>query len=458
MKISVVGLGYVGTVTAACLAGKGHFVWGVDISPDKVRIINDGDSPIVESGLGAKVAGERVAGRLQATSDINEALRETQMCFIAVATPSRPNGQLDPAHLFRAVEQIARALVNLGRSQIVVVRSSVLPSALKGCKEIGDRIAPGKITLCVNPEFLREGTAIRDFLNPPFTLIGVEEPRSEFMLRSLYSDFASPLYVLPPQEALLVKYASNVYHAMKVAFANEIGTLCESAGIDGYAVMSMFCRDNHLNISSRYLMPGFAFGGSCLPKDLRAVLQLAKQLDVDLPLINALLPSNEKVIERAVRQVIASGSHRVGLIGLSFKPNTDDLRESPYVEIAERLLGKGCDLKVYDPNVSLAQLRGANKDYIDRAIPHLSRLLVPSLTDLAGSELLIVGHNYTEVAAFIETAGSPVLNLTDQHPRPTLKEVAAFIATADSPVADFPLHHPQPALKEEGTWSQSATS
>lgn len=458
MKISVVGLGYVGTVTAACLAGKGHFVWGVDISPDKVRIINNGESPIVESGLGAKVAAERAAGRLHATSDIQEALRETQMCFIAVATPSRPNGQLDPAHLFRAFEQIARALVKLGRSQIVVVRSSVLPSALKGCKEIGDRIAPGKIKLCVNPEFLREGTAIRDFESPPFTLLGIEEPMAEFMLRSLYSDFASPLYVLPPQEALMVKYASNVYHAMKVSFANEIGTLCESAGIDGHAVMSMFCRDKRLNISARYLMPGFAFGGSCLPKDLRAVLQLAKQLDVDLPLINALLPSNEKVIERAVRQVMAAGARRVGLIGLSFRPNTDDLRESPYVEIAERLLGKGCDLKVYDPNVSLARLSGANKDYINRVIPHLSHLLVPSLADLAGSELLIVGHNYAEVAAFLEKADSAIVNLTDQHARPTLKQVAAYLETADSPVVDFAGQRPQPALKEEGTWSQSATS
>jgi GDP-mannose 6-dehydrogenase len=412
MNITVVGLGYVGTVSAACLASKGHFVWGVDINHDKVRIINEGNSPIVENGLAEKVAEARLARRLHATADIEEALCETEICFVAVATPSRPNGQLDPDHLLRACEQIARSLVKLGRSQVVVVRSSVLPAVLKLCEDVCSTIAPGKINLCVNPEFLREGTAIRDFENPPFTLLGVEEPAVELVLKSVYNDFTSPIYVLPPQEALLVKYASNVYHALKVAFANEIGMLCQTAGIDGQAVMSMFCRDKHLNISARYLMPGFAFGGSCLPKDLRAVLHLAKQSDLDLPLINALFASNERVIERAVREVIATGARRVGLIGLSFKPNTDDLRESPYVEIAERLLGKGFDLKVYDPNVSLARLTGANKDYINRAIPHLSRLLVPSLAELTDSELVIVGHNYIEVAAFLEDTDAAVVDLT----------------------------------------------
>jgi GDP-mannose 6-dehydrogenase len=422
MNISIVGLGYVGTVSAACLASKGHFVWGVDINPDKLRIINEGASPIVENGLADKVWQARRAGRLQATANIDEALQETEICFVAVATPSRPNGQLDSSHLLRACEQIAHSLVKLDRSQIVVVRSSVLPSVLKSCEDICNTIAPGKVKLCVNPEFLREGTAIRDFENPPFTLLGVAEPAVELALKKLYIDFGSPIYVLPPEEALLVKYASNAYHALKVAFANEIGTLCESAGIDGHSVMSMFCRDTHLNISARYLMPGFAFGGSCLPKDLRAVLHLAKQSDLDLPVLNALFTSNEKVIERAVGQVIAAGSRRVGLIGLSFKPNTDDLRESPYVEIAERLLGKGYELKVYDPNVSMARLTGANKDYIDRVIPHLSRFLVPSLASLRDSESVIVGHNYSEVAAFLEGTEATIVNLTCEPPRSTSKE------------------------------------
>jgi GDP-mannose 6-dehydrogenase len=415
MNISIIGLGYVGTVSAACLASKGHRVWGVDINCDKIRIVNEGNSPIVENGLAEKISEARRAGMLHATADIEAALRETEICFVAVATPSRSNGQIDPTHLLRACEQIAHSLVKLDRSQAVVVRSSVLPSVLKRCEDVCNAIAPGKINLCVNPEFLREGTAIRDFENPPFTLLGVEEPSVELLLRSIYSDFGAPIYVLTPQEALLVKYASNVYHALKVAFANEIGTLCQSTGIDERAVMSMFCRDTRLNISARYLMPGFAFGGSCLPKDLRAVLHLAKESDLDLPLISSLFASNEKVIERAVRQVLSAGARRVGLIGLSFKPNTDDLRESPLVEVAERLLGKGCELKVYDPNVSLARLTGANKIYIDRVIPHLSRFLVPELADLADSELIIVGHDYTEVAAFLGSTDAAVVDLTGQH-------------------------------------------
>jgi GDP-mannose 6-dehydrogenase len=424
MNISIVGLGYVGTVSAACFASRGHTVWGVDVNADKVRIINEGNSPIVEDGLGDKVRSARNLGRLQATGDIEEALRRTDICFVAVATPSRPNGQLDASHLLRACEQIAQSLVKLDRGQIVVVRSSVLPSVFKRCKEICDTQAPGKINMCVNPEFLREGTAIRDFENPPFTLLGVEDPAVEVVLKSLYSDFGSPIFVLPPQEALLVKYASNVYHALKVAFANEIGVLCQTVGIDGRAVMSTFCRDKHLNISDRYLMPGFAFGGSCLPKDLRAVLHLAKQSDLDLPLINALFSSNDEVIERAVRLVMDADVRRVGLIGLSFKSNTDDLRESPYVEIAERLLGKGYEIKVYDPNVSVARLTGANKDYIDRVIPHLSRLLVRSLDDLSDSELVIVGHNYNEVASFLDDVNAPLVDLTGQHSKPRLKKVA----------------------------------
>lgn len=416
MNVCVVGLGYVGTVSAACLACKGHLVWGVDINFDKIGIVNAGGTPIVEGGLADKVAEARSSGRLQATCDMEKALRNTEICFIAVATPSRANGDLDAVQLLRAYEQVALALAKLGRSQIVVVRSSILPPALERCKDIGNRIAPGKIELCVNPEFLREGTAIRDFENPPFTLLGVDDPRVEFELTTLYKDFPSPIYALPPKEALLVKYASNVFHALKVTFANEIGSLCQSAGIDGHAVMSMFCRDKYLNISERYLSPGFAFGGSCLPKDLRAVLQLARQSDLDLPLISSLLTSNQKVIDRAVRQVIATGAHRIGLIGLSFKPNTDDLRESPFVEVAERLLGKGCELRVYDPNVSAARLTGANRNYINRAIPHLSRLLVPSLTDLADCELVIIGHSYDEVVNLIEGSSAAFIDLTGQYP------------------------------------------
>jgi len=424
MNISIIGLGYVGTVSAVCLANRGHRVWGVDVNIDKVRIINEGNSPIVENGLSEKIAQARRAGRLSATADLEEALRETDLCFLAVATPSGRNGQIEPAHLLRACNQIARMLAKLDRRQIVVVRSTILPTILQKCADIFATIVPGKVELCTNPEFLREGTAIQDFEDPPFTILGVEDASVELTLRSLYSDLTAPIYVLPPKEALLVKYASNAFHALKVAFANEIGTLCGALGIDGRAIMSVFCKDKKLNISARYLMPGFAFGGSCLPKDLRALLYSAQHCDVELPVIKSLLTSNQGVIEGAVREVVASGARSIGLIGLSFKPNTDDLRESPFVDIAERLLGKGYELRIYDPNVSLARLTGGNKEYIERVIPHLSRLLVRSLDQLAGCDLVLVGHWYPGVAAFIEDCGSLVFALDDPDRSRKAKEVA----------------------------------
>jgi GDP-mannose 6-dehydrogenase len=412
MKISIVGLGYVGAVSAACLADAGHHVWGVDINAEKVRIINEGASPIVESGLAEKIAKGRNAQRLRATVDIEQALRETEVCFVAVATPSRPNGQIDPAHLFRACTQIATALTILGKRQIVVIRSSVLPSIFDHCRKIFDSGAPGLVELCANPEFLREGTAIRDFEDPAFTVLGTDSTAAETALSSLYADQSAPVFVLKPREALMVKYASNAFHALKVAFANEIGAVCQQADVDAEAVMNVFCSDTKLNISRRYLMPGFAFGGSCLPKDVRAILYEGKMLDLHLPLMTAILSSNQEVIERAFQKIRATGKRRIGMIGLSFKSNTDDLRESPFVELAERLLGKGYELSIYDPNVIEARLTGANKQYIDAVIPHLSRLLVPSLGELSRAELLIVGHHFDGVAALLNTTRASVIDLT----------------------------------------------
>jgi GDP-mannose 6-dehydrogenase len=412
MKISIVGLGYVGAVSAACLADSGHSVWGVDINPEKVRIIHEGRSPIVENGLAEKIAEGRKAGRLFATVNMEEALRETELCFVAVATPSRTNGQIDPAHLLRACHQIATALAKLNRKQIVVIRSSVLPSIFDECRATFDAVAPGLVELCANPEFLREGTAIYDFEQPPFTILGTDTATAETTLRSLYADQPAPLYVLKPRDALMIKYASNVFHALKVAFANEIAAVCQQSGVDAEAVMKVFCNDTKLNISKRYLMPGFAFGGSCLPKDVRAVLHAGNSMDLRLPLIAAILLSNEKVIERAFQKVKATGKRRIGLIGLSFKSNTDDLRESPFVELAEKLLGKGYELSIYDPNVIAARLTGANKEYIDGVIPHLSRLLVPSLNDLSSAELLLVGHHFDGIDALLETTRATVIDLT----------------------------------------------
>jgi GDP-mannose 6-dehydrogenase len=411
MEITIVGLGYVGTVSAACFASAGHTVWGVDINSEKVRIVNEGRTPIVENNLGEKIAKAREAGQLRATCELREALLQSEACFVAVATPSRPNGDIDATHLLRACKQIAQVLQELKRDQIVIMRSSILPSVFDQCNEIFSAAAPGRVKFCVNPEFLREGTAIEDFENPPFTLLGVEDEQVEATLRLLYQSIAAPVFVLSPQESLLVKYASNAYHALKITFANEIGALCDQAGIDGRKVMSVFCKDTKLNISTRYLMPGFAFGGSCLPKDVRALSYAGKRYDVDIPLINSLLPSNEKVVQRAFRKVSNSNLRRIGLIGLGFKANTDDLRESPFVELAERLLGKGYDLKIYDPNVSLAQLTGSNKEYIDKVIPHLSRLLVGSLEELGACELLVIGHHYPNVSEFLNRVKVPLLEL-----------------------------------------------
>ncbi len=411
MNISIVGLGYVGTVSAACLAARGHRVWGVDINADKVSIINAGLAPVVENGLADKIAEARRSGCLHATVDIEQALRQTEICFVAVATPSRPNGQIDPSHLFRASKQIAVALVGLQKKQIVVIRSSVLPSIFDQCRSIFDSTAPGLVQLCANPEFLREGTAIRDFEQPAFTILGTDSSAVEDTIRSLYSDIPAPLFVLKPKEALIVKYAGNVFHAMKVAFANEIGALCYYSDVDAEAVMNVFCSDAKLNISRSYLMPGFAFGGSCLPKDVRAILYAGKELDLELPLITAILPSNERVIERALEKIRSTGARRLGLIGLSFKSNTDDLRESPFVELAERLLGKGYELAIYDPNVINTRLTGANKEYIDRVIPHLSRLLVSSLDELSNADLLVVGHQFPGVAELLQNTRARILDL-----------------------------------------------
>lgn len=414
MEIAVVGMGYVGTVSAACFAAAGHTVWGVDINEDKVRIINQGATPIVEPKLGDKIAQALVRGGLRATSDLLEALASAEACFVSVATPSFPNGDIDATHLLRACEQIAHVVAGLApvHPLPVIIRSSILPSVLDECNRRFSAIAPGFVSLCVNPEFLREGTAIDDFEQPPFTLLGVDDKALEELLRSLYQCIPAPLIVLGAKDALLVKYASNVFHALKTSFANEMGALCNAAGIDAHAVMSVFCQDTKLNISKRYLRPGFAFGGSCLPKDVRAILYAARDFDLELPLIRSLLPSNEAVIQRALRKILDTRSRRIGLIGLAFKSNTDDLRESPLVELAERLLGKGRELRIYDPNVSLARVTGANKQFINDAIPHLSRLLAGSLLELDDCDLLVVGHSYAGVAEFLQASSSPHIDLS----------------------------------------------
>jgi len=398
MKISVMGLGYVGTVTAGCLAESGHEVIGVDTERTKVDLINGGKVPIVEQHIGEIIARQVAAGRLSATTDVAAAILHSDLSLICVGTPGLANGGIDLKYVRRVCEQIGSALRNHPGAPIIVVRSTVLPGTVRevvipALEARSGKRAGAEFGICVNPEFLREGTAVHDYYNPPKTVIGELSPASGDPLASLYEDLPCPLIRTDIETAEMVKYADNAWHALKVGFANEIGNVCKALEVDGHRVMDIFCQDDKLNISPCYLKPGFAFGGSCLPKDLRALLYKSKTLDLSLPILNAVLPSNELQIERGVRAVIEKDNRKVGILGLSFKAGTDDLRESPVVELTERLIGKGFDLRVYDANVRLASLHGANRDYLLDRIPHISRLMVSSIDEvLDHAGTIVIGN------------------------------------------------------------------
>ena len=404
MRVSVFGLGYVGCVSAASFAGDGHEVVGVDVNADKVASINAGCSPIVEPGL-EDLLGECVAERrLRATTDTDDAIRSTDVSLLCVGTPSRKNGSLDLQYLERVSEEVGRALRAKNDYHVVVVRSTVLPGTTHEIvipaleRESGKKYGDG-FGVSVNPEFLREGTALKDFRKPPLTLVGHNHAADASGTIALYQAIDAPLVSTSIRVAEMMKYTSNTWHALKVVFANEIGNLCKKLDVDSHEVMDIFCRDEKLNLSPYYLKPGFAFGGSCLPKDVRALQYRAKEKDVELPLISQILPSNRAQIQQAVDQVIDTGKKHVGLLGFSFKAGTDDLRESPIVILAEALLGKGVALKIYDKNVSMAKLVGANKDYINKQIPHLSSLLCNTIDEvLQGSEVIVVGNQAPEFA------------------------------------------------------------
>src|SRR6184192_4557305 len=402
MQVSVFGLGYVGSVSAASFAADGHHVIGVDVNPDKVAAINAGRSPIVEPGLEDVLARTVAEGRLRATTDTADAVRETEVSLLCVGTPSRRNGSLDLTYLERVSEQIGASLRDKSSYHVVVVRSTVLPGTTHGVvipaleRESGKTYGDG-FGVSVNPEFLREGTALKDFRKPPLTLVGHNHAADASGTIALYQSIDAPLVSTTIRVAEMLKYTSNAWHALKVCFANEIGKLCKRVGVDSHEVMDIFCRDDKLNLSSYYLKPGFAFGGSCLPKDVRALQYRAKEMDVEVPLISQILPSNRQQIQNALDQVLETGRKSVGLLGFSFKASTDDLRESPIVILAEALLGKGVSLKIYDKNVSLAKLVGANKEYIERQIPHLSSLLCNSIDEVIdGSEVIVVGNQAPE--------------------------------------------------------------
>jgi GDP-mannose 6-dehydrogenase len=411
MRIAVLGLGYVGAVVAACLARKGHRVIGVDTEPAKVALLDSGRSPIIEPEIGAITAQEVAAGRLSATLDVEAAVPSAELIMVCVGTPSRGNGAIDLQHVRRVCEQIGGALRAHEGAPVVVVRSTLLPGTTRELviptlEASSGRQAGTDFGVCINPEFLREGSAVHDYLNPPKTVIGELNRASGDLLASLYTGIAAPLIRTEIETAEMIKYADNSWHALKVGFANEIGRLCKSLQVDSHGVMEIFCRDTKLNLSSSYLKPGFAFGGSCLPKDLRALLHKAKSLDVSLPILASVLPSNDLQIERAVQTVIAHGSRRVGILGLSFKANSDDLRNSPMVELAERLLGKGFDLRIYDANVKLASIHGTNRDYILNRIPHISALLASSIDEvLEHAGTLIIGNAAPEFRDILPRVG-----------------------------------------------------
>lgn len=399
MKIAVFGLGYVGTVSAACLARDGHDVIGVDINTQKVQMINDGRTPIIEPGLAALVQAGVQGGKLSATSDAAKAVAATELALICVSTPSRPNGDLDDSYLAKVAEEIGGCLAAIGRRYTVVVRSTALPGTMATrVIPILEQQTAGKagvdFGVCYHPEFLREGSAIEDYDQPPKIVIGAEDDASQKALERVYQGQAAQRLHTSIEEAELLKYVDNCWHALKVAFGNEFGRICHALDVDGRRIMSMFAQDTKLNISPKYLQPGYAFGGSCLPKDLRAIAYLARnRLDLKLPVLDAIMPSNEIHTEAGYELVVQAGHREVGLVGLSFKPETDDLRESPLVTLAERLIGKGYQLRIYDPSVNLAKLVGANRSYIEQAIPHIAELLVPSLDDLLDhAKTVVIGH------------------------------------------------------------------
>ena len=402
MRVAVFGLGYVGTVSAASFAGDGHHVVGVDVNTDKVAAVNAGRSPIVEPGLDELLARATADGRLRATTDTADAVRSTEVSLLCVGTPSRRNGSLDLTYLERVSEEVGRALATTDSYHVVIVRSTVLPGTTHQTviptleRTSGKRYGDG-FGVSVNPEFLREGTALKDFRKPPLTLVGHNHAADASGTIALYQAIDAPLVSTSIRVAEMIKYTSNTWHALKVCFANEIGNLCKRLGVDSHEVMDIFCRDEKLNISPYYLKPGFAFGGSCLPKDVRALQYRAKEVDVELPIISQILPSNRAQIEQAIDQVLETGKKKIGILGFSFKAGTDDLRESPIVILAEALLGKGLSLAIYDRNVSLARLVGANKTYIETQIPHLSSLLCDTTDEVIdGSDVIVVGNQAPE--------------------------------------------------------------
>lgn len=408
-RIAIFGLGYVGAVTAAVLANQGHRVVGVDPNPTKVDLIGRGRSPVIEPGLDDLISKAAESGDLGATTDPDTAMTDAELSIICVGTPSLPNGGLDLTFVRRAAGDIGSRLGSAAHRHTVIVRSTMLPGSMEdtvipAVEESSGWRAGSEFGMVFHPEFLREGSSLADYANPPFVIVGTDDQAAAAAVLALYEDMAAETLVVPLKVAELVKYASNAFHGLKIAFANEIGSVASAQGLDGRDVMDILVRDTKLNVSPAYLKPGFAFGGSCLPKDLRALRQHARELEVDTALIDSILPSNSRQIDRAFDLVAAGGRRAAAVLGLSFKSGTDDLRESPVVELVERLIGKGFPVRVFDPNVALADLVGSNREYIEAEIPHISSVMAASPADaIEGAEVVIVAGNAPEFETVLET-------------------------------------------------------
>ncbi|MEP6811372.1 MAG: nucleotide sugar dehydrogenase [Actinomycetota bacterium] len=427
MKVAIFGLGYVGTVSAAAFASLGHEVLGVDTSASKVAMLEAGRTPVVEPGLAELIATERAAGRLRATTDGASAAAASDLSLICVGTPSRQNGSLSTDAIERVAATIGQGMRVREARHTVVLRSTSLPGTAEEvvapivARESGLEAGEG-FGLAVNPEFLREGSSLSDFFAPAKTVIGELDKRSGSPVAELYTAIDAPVHRVALRVAEMVKYTDNAFHAVKIGFANEIGSICRAVGLDSYDVIDIFLSDTKLNISSAYLRPGFAFGGSCLPKDLRALVHAARRADLDLPLLESVLTSNERHLQRTLDAVVATGLRKIGLIGLSFKPGTDDLRESPLVELAERLLGKGFELRIYDPVVSYSTLVGANREYVEAHLPHLAKLLATSLDEvLEQSEVCVVGARLPELSSWRPRDGQILVDLVRLEDAPALR-------------------------------------
>ncbi len=399
MKISIFGLGYVGAVSLACLARDGHTVIGVDIDKAKLELIKAGKTPVVEEGMVDLMANVAASGKLTVTSDVIQAVLDSDVSLICVGTPSAANGSQDQSAIIQIAHDLGRAMRGKTGGHIFIFRSTLVPGTVEDVllpiveQESGKREGEG-FHICFQPEFLREGTSIRDYDKPPFTIVGARSEVPVTRLREIFGHLPCEILTTSIRAAETVKYCCNNFHALKITFANETARLCEALGVDAFQVMELVCKDKQLNISPAYLKPGFAFGGSCLPKDLRATMYFAKRHDVEMPMLGNILASNRMHIDHAIAKVLASGRRRVGMIGLSFKTGTDDLRESPLVMVAEQFIGKGLSLLVYDPEVHLSRLLGANRRFIEQHVPHIGSLMRGDIESVVGeSDVLVVGLN-----------------------------------------------------------------